>query len=84
MGINALCLKIYMVHYCRRAGLKVFYSSAISKSHKATILEAKDGIIITVSGFINISRTRENGFPPKVCMVFLFLPTFCSWTVTDG
>ncbi|XP_022145181.1 uncharacterized protein LOC111014686 isoform X2 [Momordica charantia] len=43
----------------------------ISKRHESTTLEATDGIIITVSGFINRSRTRENGFPPKVYNHFL-------------
>ncbi|KAG6597640.1 Protein EMBRYO DEFECTIVE 1674, partial [Cucurbita argyrosperma subsp. sororia] len=53
------------------AGVRVFYSAAISKRHEASILEAIDGIVITVSGFINRSRTLENGFPPKVYNHFL-------------
>lgn len=68
MGINALCSEKILIHCCRRAGIRAFYSAAISKRHETTILEATDGIIISVSGFINRSRTHENGFPPKVCM----------------
>lgn len=76
MEISALCLKTILIHYCRRAGLRVFYSAAISKRHETTTVEATDGIIITVSGFINRSRTHENGFPPKVCMLSA---THCSY-----
>ncbi|XP_038881736.1 uncharacterized protein LOC120073151 [Benincasa hispida] len=54
-----------------RAGIRAFYSAAISKRHETTVLEATDGIIISVSGFINRSRTHENGFPPKVYNHFL-------------
>lgn len=78
MGINALYSKIFPIHYCRGAGVRVFYSAAISKRHEASILEAIDGIVITVSGFINRSRTLENGFPPKVCTqtIVLISPNF--------
>ncbi|KAE8649115.1 uncharacterized protein LOC101215879 [Cucumis sativus] len=54
-----------------RSGIRAFYSAAISKRHETTILEATDGIIISISGFINRPRTHENGFPPKVYNHFL-------------
>ncbi|KAB1213348.1 hypothetical protein CJ030_MR5G003582 [Morella rubra] len=49
-----------------RLGVRVFCSAAISKRHDATTLETTDGITITICGFINRSRTHQNGFPPKI------------------
>ncbi|KAE8685346.1 EMB1674 protein [Hibiscus syriacus] len=58
---------------CRgRQGQRVMYSAAIAKRHDATTLETTDGIMVAISGFINTSRTLENGFSPKVCGHFLF------------
>ncbi|GMI71453.1 hypothetical protein HRI_000814600 [Hibiscus trionum] len=58
---------------CRgRQGQRVLCSAAIAKRHDATTLETADGITVAISGFINSSRTLENGFPPKVCSHFLF------------
>lgn len=54
-----------------RLGVRVFSSAAISKRHNGTTLETTDGINITISGFINRSRTRQNGFPSEVCNHFL-------------
>ncbi|XWS67339.1 hypothetical protein CRYUN_Cryun05aG0278400 [Craigia yunnanensis] len=56
----------------RRQGQRVLCSAAISKRHDATTLETVDGITIAISGFINTSRTLQNGFPPEVCSDFLF------------
>ena len=78
MGIIALCSRKIMIHCFRRSGIRAFYSAAISKRHETTILEATDGIIISISGFINRPRTHENGFPPKVCLqgIVLISPNF--------
>ncbi|KAL4296749.1 hypothetical protein GQ457_12G008180 [Hibiscus cannabinus] len=58
---------------CRgRQGQRVLYSAAIAKRHDATTLETTDGITVAISGFINSSRTLENGFSHKVCRHFLF------------
>ncbi|XWS43916.1 hypothetical protein CRYUN_Cryun16bG0145700 [Craigia yunnanensis] len=58
---------------CRgRQGQRVLCSAAIAKRHDATTLETADGITIAISGFINTSRTLQNGFPPQVCSHFLF------------
>ncbi|XP_022767867.1 protein EMBRYO DEFECTIVE 1674 [Durio zibethinus] len=58
---------------CRgRQGQRVFCSAAIAKRHDATTLETTDGIAIAISGFINTSRSLQNGFPPEVCSHFLF------------
>ncbi|XP_059434196.1 protein EMBRYO DEFECTIVE 1674 [Corylus avellana] len=54
-----------------RLGVRVFSSAAISKRHDATTLETTDGINITISGFINRSRSCQNGFPSEVCNHFL-------------
>ncbi|TYI13871.1 hypothetical protein ES332_A08G088000v1 [Gossypium tomentosum] len=58
---------------CRgRQGQRVLCSAAIAKRHDATTLETADGITVAISGFINTSRTLQNGFSPKVCSHFLF------------
>ncbi|GAV69220.1 SANTA domain-containing protein [Cephalotus follicularis] len=58
---------------CRRTlGKRAFCSAAIAKRHDATTLETMDAITITLSGFINRSRTQLNGFPDEVCNHFLF------------
>ncbi|KAH1096120.1 hypothetical protein J1N35_013041 [Gossypium stocksii] len=56
----------------RRQGQRVLCSAAIAKGHDATTLETADGITVAISGFINTSRTLQNGFSPKVCSHFLF------------
>lgn len=55
-----------------RQGIRVFSSGAIAKRHDATTLETADGITITIVGFLNKSRTHQNGFPSEVCKHFLF------------
>ncbi|KAM7257926.1 hypothetical protein ACFE04_013667 [Oxalis oulophora] len=45
-------------------------SAAISKRHSATILETTDAVTITLSGCIDRSRTRQNGFSLEVCNHF--------------
>ncbi|KAK8709088.1 hypothetical protein V6N13_060118 [Hibiscus sabdariffa] len=58
---------------CRgRQGQRVLCSAAIAKRHDATTLETTDGFTVVISGFINSSRTLENGFSLKVCSHFLF------------
>ncbi|XP_039050727.1 uncharacterized protein LOC120191935 [Hibiscus syriacus] len=58
---------------CRgRQGQRVLHTAAIAKRREATTLETADGITVSISGFINTSRTLENGFSSKVCSHFLF------------
>ncbi|XVE62114.1 hypothetical protein DITRI_Ditri06bG0093100 [Diplodiscus trichospermus] len=58
---------------CRgRQGQRVFCSAPIAKRHDATTLETADGITVAICGFINTSRTLQNGFPSQVCSHFLF------------
>ncbi|KAL9343091.1 hypothetical protein Peur_063522 [Populus x canadensis] len=59
-------------------GTRLFCSAAIVKRHYTTILEAKDGITVTLSGFINRDRARENGFSFQVCH------HLCSDTYSDS
>lgn len=55
-----------------RVAVRTFSSAAILKRHTATILETIDGIIVTVCGLLDISRTSQNGFPPEVYNRYLF------------
>ncbi|XP_061343362.1 uncharacterized protein LOC133289443 [Gastrolobium bilobum] len=48
-----------------------FFSTVIAKRHEANVLETEDGITIIFRGFINNSRTSQNGFPSEVCSHFL-------------
>ncbi|KAK1436280.1 hypothetical protein QVD17_02059 [Tagetes erecta] len=58
--------------------IQVYGSAAIAKRHDSTTIEAVDGIIIQISGFINKLRTLSHGFSPEVCDGFLFgFP--CTW-----
>ncbi|XP_007026506.2 PREDICTED: protein EMBRYO DEFECTIVE 1674 [Theobroma cacao] len=58
---------------CRgRQGQRVFCSAVIAKRHDATTLETADGITVAISGFINTSRTHQNGFPLEFCSHFLY------------
>lgn len=63
---------IFVFSYDRRLGVRVFCSAAISKRHSATVLETVDGIMITVGGCLNRSRTHQNGFPSEVCSFLLY------------
>ncbi|XP_065869145.1 kinetochore-associated protein KNL-2 homolog [Euphorbia lathyris] len=53
-----------------RLGARVFYSAPISRRIDTTTLETIDGIIVTISGFINRSQMLQNGFPFLVCNLF--------------
>ncbi|KAI4352194.1 hypothetical protein L6164_006468 [Bauhinia variegata] len=53
-------------------GERVFCSTVITKRHETNVLETKDGITVVLSGFINRSRTYQNGFPLEICDDFLF------------
>ncbi|KAJ1416964.1 SANT associated [Sesbania bispinosa] len=50
---------------------RVFLSTVIAKRLEANVLETEDGITVSFRGFINTSRTCENGFPSVVCHHFL-------------
>ncbi|KAG2317068.1 hypothetical protein Bca4012_067963 [Brassica carinata] len=50
---------------------RLFSSAAISTRHDSTTLETSDGITVSISGFINRSRSLENGFSSEVCNRFL-------------
>ncbi|XP_050374036.1 protein EMBRYO DEFECTIVE 1674-like [Argentina anserina] len=50
----------------QRSAQRTFSSAAISKRHTATSLETTDGVIVTLGGSLNISRTSQNGFLPEV------------------
>ncbi|KAJ0662960.1 putative transcription regulator Others family [Helianthus annuus] len=59
-------------------GVQVYGSAAIVKRHDNYTLEAEDGIIISISGYIIKSRTLSYGFSSEVCDSFLSgFP--CSW-----
>ena len=49
---------------CRRE--RVFLSTVIAKRYEANVLETEDGITIQLRGFINNSRTSQNGFASNV------------------
>ncbi|KAH9613091.1 hypothetical protein KSS87_001479 [Heliosperma pusillum] len=46
----------------RRYAAREFHSAKVVKRHGATMLETCDGFLISLCGFINKSRTQENGF----------------------
>ncbi|KAI9196392.1 hypothetical protein LWI28_023527 [Acer negundo] len=52
-------------------GVRTLHSAAIVKRHDTTTLETADGIMVTISGLIDRSRTCLNGFPLEVCNHFL-------------
>ncbi|EEF32637.1 protein EMBRYO DEFECTIVE 1674 [Ricinus communis] len=54
----------------QRLGNRVFLSAPISRRIDATTLETIDGITITISGFINRSKTHQNGISFLVCNQF--------------
>ncbi|MFS8003959.1 putative transcription regulator Others family [Helianthus anomalus] len=59
-------------------GVQVYGSAAIVKRRDNYTLEAEDGIIISISGYIIKSRTLSYGFSSEVCDSFLSgFP--CSW-----
>ncbi|XP_045812973.1 uncharacterized protein LOC123906975 isoform X2 [Trifolium pratense] len=50
---------------------RMFLSSVIVKRHEPNVVETEDGITIIFRGFINSSRTSQNGFSSDVCRRFL-------------
>ncbi|KAK2429000.1 hypothetical protein QL285_027476 [Trifolium repens] len=49
---------------------RMFFSSVIVKRHEPNVVETEDGVTIIIRGFINSSRTSQNGFPSDVCRRF--------------
>ncbi|XP_021771224.1 protein EMBRYO DEFECTIVE 1674-like isoform X2 [Chenopodium quinoa] len=56
----------------KRRASREFHSSKIVKRHGCTTLETSDGFIVSLCGFINKSRTQQNGFSSEVCRDFNF------------
>ncbi|XP_021849975.1 uncharacterized protein [Spinacia oleracea] len=56
----------------RRFASREFHSAEIVKKHGCTILETADGIFVSLSGFIDRSRTQQNGFSFEVCRDFIY------------
>ncbi|KAK0583670.1 hypothetical protein LWI29_001314 [Acer saccharum] len=52
--------------------MRVFTSAPIVKRYDDFTLETADGVCIILKGFINKSRTKENGFSDEVFSHFLF------------
>ncbi|XP_057769970.1 kinetochore-associated protein KNL-2 homolog [Salvia miltiorrhiza] len=52
-------------------GIRCFSSAPILKRHDAVTLQTVDGITLMVHGYLNRSRTLENGFSREVCDDFL-------------
>ncbi|KAL1538913.1 hypothetical protein AAHA92_27600 [Salvia divinorum] len=52
-------------------GIRCFSSAPIVKRHDAVTLETDDGITLMVHGYLNRSRTLENGFSQEICDHFL-------------
>ncbi|KAJ0254512.1 Protein EMBRYO DEFECTIVE 1674 [Hirschfeldia incana] len=51
--------------------VRLFSSATISTRHDSTTLETSDGLTVSISGFINRSRSLQNGFSSQVCNRFL-------------
>lgn len=51
--------------------VRFFSSGTITKRHDSITLEAIDGITICINGFINRSRSLQNGISNEVCNRFL-------------
>ncbi|CAH8392557.1 unnamed protein product [Eruca vesicaria subsp. sativa] len=51
--------------------VRLFSSATISTRHDSTTLETSDGLTVSISGFINRSRSLQNGFSQEVCNRFL-------------
>lgn len=56
----------------RKLARRVFRSSTIVRRKDDNVIEAEDGYLIRISRVLNIPRTRDNGFPQKVCERFEF------------
>ncbi|TKY68078.1 SANT associated [Spatholobus suberectus] len=55
----------------RRDRERVFLSTVIAEREEANVLRTEDGITILFRGFINTSRSCQNGVPSEVCQHFL-------------
>ncbi|KAK8919179.1 hypothetical protein KSP39_PZI021543 [Platanthera zijinensis] len=63
----------------RGKAMRIFNSSPITKRHDVCTIETADGITIRIQGFINKTRTLDNGFPVEACKIFFSgFPT--TWT----
>ncbi|KAK8952958.1 hypothetical protein KSP40_PGU001981 [Platanthera guangdongensis] len=63
----------------RGKAMRIFNSSPITKRHDVCTIETADGITIRIQGFINKTRTLDNGFPLEACKIFFSgFPT--TWT----
>ncbi|CAN6917423.1 unnamed protein product [Brassica oleracea] len=51
--------------------VRLFSSATISTRHDSTTLETSDGLTVSISGFINRSRSLQNGLSSEVCNRFL-------------
>ncbi|KAJ4866177.1 kinase interacting family protein [Raphanus sativus] len=51
--------------------VRLFSSATISTRHDSTTLQTSDGLTVSISGFINRSRSLQNGFSPQLCNRFL-------------
>ncbi|XP_078437135.1 uncharacterized protein LOC144707768 [Wolffia australiana] len=49
---------------------RIFHSAPIVKRFDTFNVETMDGITIKIQGLINVSRTKDNGFPPEACNNF--------------
>ncbi|KMT13172.1 hypothetical protein BVRB_4g085780 [Beta vulgaris subsp. vulgaris] len=63
--------KVHSAPAKRRYASREFHSREIMKRHGCTTLETSDGFIVSLCGFINKSRTQQNGFSPEVCRDFM-------------
>ncbi|TKW03753.1 hypothetical protein SEVIR_7G063300v4 [Setaria viridis] len=56
----------------RNVAGRVFRSAAIGRRHDQHAIETEDGYKIQIGRLLNVPRTRDNGFPEKVCKCFEF------------
>ncbi|XP_057539937.1 protein EMBRYO DEFECTIVE 1674-like isoform X2 [Amaranthus tricolor] len=56
----------------RRYASREFHSTKIVKRHGCSTLETSDGFIVSLCGFINKSRSLENGYSTEVCRDFIY------------
>ncbi|CAJ1979229.1 unnamed protein product [Sphenostylis stenocarpa] len=49
----------------------LFLSTVVTKREEANVLHTQDGITIVFRGFMNTSRSSQNGVPLEVCQHFL-------------
>lgn len=56
----------------KRYASREFHSAQVVKRHSCTTIETSDGLFVYLCGFINRSRTQQNGFSSEVCRDFLY------------